>query len=99
MKINHVAIYVKDLEKTREFYEKYGYVLDTHTAVAYAVYEKYKAATGDKNKTVLVSTASPYKFADSVATAIGIQPSENGFENIKLTEPMSALLDSFLPHR
>lgn len=72
------------LATIREVYEKYGYVLDTHTAVAYAVYEKYKAATGDKNKTVIVSTASPYKFADSVATAIGIQPSENGFENIKL---------------
>ncbi len=51
----------------REMYEKTGYVIDTHTAVASAVYEKTKDT---ETKTVIVSTASPYKFTRSVMTAI-----------------------------
>ena len=45
---------------------------DTHTAVAYKVYEDYVAETGDKTPTVIASTASAYKFAESVAKAIGL---------------------------
>ena len=45
-------------------------MIDTHTAVASAVYEKYKAETGDTTKTLIASTASPYKFARSVMSAI-----------------------------
>ena len=48
-------------------YEKYGYLIDTHTAVAYKVYEDYRNATGDETPTVIASTASAYKFAVSVA--------------------------------
>lgn len=51
-------------------YEKDGYVLDPHTAVADTVYHKYVAQTGDLTKTVVASTASPYKFAGSVMPAI-----------------------------
>ncbi len=47
-----------------------SYVMDTHTAVAKKVYNDYKKATGDETKTVIVSTASPFKFADSVLSAI-----------------------------
>ena len=54
----------------RSVYEQDGYVLDTHTAVADTVYRKYKAETGDMTKTVIASTASPYKFAGSVMAAI-----------------------------
>ncbi len=54
----------------RELYEKTGYVMDTHTAVARQVYEKYKKQTGDQTKTVITSTASPYKFTRSVMTAV-----------------------------
>lgn len=54
----------------KALYEKTGYVLDTHTAVAAAVYEKYTAESADKTKTVIASTASPYKFARSVMCAI-----------------------------
>lgn len=53
-----------------ELYEKSGYVIDTHTAVAAAVYKKYQADTQDETKTVIVSTASPYKFGRSVMNAI-----------------------------
>ena len=51
-------------------YREDGYVLDTHTAVAAAVYGKYTEETGDRTKTVIASTASPYKFARSVLHAI-----------------------------
>ncbi len=57
-------------EAIRSYYEKCGYIIDTHTAVAASVYEKYKAETGDNRKTVIASTASPYKFARSVMGAI-----------------------------
>ena len=54
----------------KKLYEDTGYVIDTHTAVAAAVYQKYEAETGDKTTTVIASTASPYKFARSVLHAI-----------------------------
>lgn len=55
----------------KELYEKTGYVLDTHTAVAAGVYKKYKSATGDNDtKTIIASTASPFKFTRSVMNAI-----------------------------
>lgn len=57
-------------EKIKDLYEKCGYVIDTHTAVAGAVYEDYKKATGDDTITVVASTASPYKFMGSVMSAI-----------------------------
>lgn len=54
----------------RALYEKTGYVIDTHTAVAASVYGKYRAESGDETKTVIASTASPFKFTRSVMTAI-----------------------------
>ena len=53
-----------------EIYKKYSYTCDTHTAVAVKVYEDYKNATGDETKTLIASTASPYKFSASVLEAI-----------------------------
>ncbi|MBQ8327481.1 MAG: threonine synthase [Lachnospiraceae bacterium] len=54
----------------KDLYEKTGYVIDTHTAVAANVYGKYKADTKDDTVTVIASTASPFKFARSVMNAI-----------------------------
>lgn len=51
-------------------YEETGYVIDTHTAVAAVVFDKYKKATNDTNKAVIASTASPFKFTRSVMNAI-----------------------------
>lgn len=51
-------------------YEKYSYTCDTHTAVAVKVYNDYKEATGDTTKTVIASTASPYKFSEAVLEAV-----------------------------
>ncbi|MDR3364668.1 MAG: threonine synthase [Clostridiales Family XIII bacterium] len=59
------------------------YLIDTHTAVAYSVYLDYLSQTGDRAKTVIASTASPYKFAGSVAGALGIAPGENEFRTIE----------------
>ncbi len=57
-------------EVIHEIYEKYSYTCDTHTAVAVKVYEDYKKATGDTTKTVIASTASPYKFSAAVLEAV-----------------------------
>ena len=54
----------------REMYQNTNYLIDTHTAVAYKVYEKYVASTKDNSFNVIVSTASPYKFNGAVAEAI-----------------------------
>ena len=55
----------------KDLYDKTGYIIDTHTAVASGVYGKYKADTKDtETKTVIASTASPFKFTRSVMNAI-----------------------------
>lgn len=56
--------------RIRQMYENTGYVLDTHTAVASAVYQKYREASKDETVTVIASTASPFKFTRSVMNAI-----------------------------
>ena len=71
----------------KEIYDKYSYTCDTHTAVAVKVYEDYKAATGDETKTIIASTASPYKFSGSVLDAIGVDTDADEFELVdKLAE-------------
>ncbi|MBD5504667.1 MAG: threonine synthase [Lachnospiraceae bacterium] len=56
--------------RIRDMYENTGYVLDPHTAVASAVYQKYVTDTKDETKTVIVATASPFKFTRNVMNAI-----------------------------
>ena len=53
-----------------DIFKETGYVMDTHTAVAATVYQAYRQESKDEHKTVIASTASPYKFARSVMTAI-----------------------------
>lgn len=81
----------------KEQYDKYSYTCDTHTAVAVKVYEDYRAETGDKTKTIIASTASPYKFSNSVLDALGEYDSDMDefelvdklFEVSKLSVPAS----------
>lgn len=54
----------------KTLFESTGYVIDTHTAVAATVYDKYRKQTKDDTKTVIASTASPFKFTRSVMEAI-----------------------------
>jgi len=68
-----------------------GYLCDTHTAVALGVYENYKAETGDKTATVIVSTASPFKFSGSVLDAIGAEVPAEEFDAVKAQEEATGL--------
>ncbi len=82
-----------DDEKTKEtikaVYDKYGYLCDTHTAVAIAVYEDYKAKTGDERPVVIASTASPYKFAASVLDALGESASDDEFKTVEMLSALT----------
>lgn len=78
------------------YYREYGYLIDTHTAVAANVMEQYRAATGDTTPTVFVSTASPYKFCDSVLKAIGEAPAGDGVE---LLDQLHAVTGTAVPRR
>ena len=79
-----------DVEATNkaigDMYRDNGYLIDTHTAVAYKVYEDYRSETGDDTPAVIVSTASPYKFAESVARSIGLEEQPDGFAYIREVE-------------
>ena len=79
----------------RELYKATGYVIDTHTAVAREVYEKYKAQTGDQRKTVIASTASPYKFTRSVM--IAIDPTFDAKDDFALVDELSKLSNVPVP--
>jgi len=83
-------------KRIKELYEKTGYVLDTHTAVASYVYDQYVKETGDTNKTVIASTASPFKFGQSVMEAIdGNAHDEDMFE---LVETLSKTANVAIPN-
>ena len=80
----------------KKIYEDCGYVIDTHTAVAAAVYEKYVAETGDTNKTVIASTASPFKFTRSVMNAIDAKYDSMG--DFELVDELSRLANVTVPN-
>lgn len=75
----------------REVFEKYSYLCDTHTAVAVRVLEDYQKTTGDTRKTILASTANPYKFAPSVLEAITVPQSKDEYAQIEELCRMSGL--------
>jgi threonine synthase len=64
------------------FYRERGYLMDTHTAAAYKVYQDYLAETGDDTPAVITATASPYKFAGSVSRALGLPEAGDEFSAI-----------------
>lgn len=68
----------------RRVLEDYDYLVDPHTAVALHGARAYREATGDETPMVVVSTASPYKFAASVLEALE-EPEISGddFENLE----------------
>ncbi len=79
----------------RRMYEKTGYVMDTHTAVASSVYQKYMKETGDTAKTVIASTASPYKFLVSVMGAI--DDKYKSVDDFDLIDSLSELSSTTIP--
>ena len=81
----------------RTLYEKTGYILDTHTAVAASVYGKYKAETkDDQTTTVIASTASPFKFSRSVMDAI--DPKYDTMEEFELIDELSKIGNVKIPN-
>jgi threonine synthase len=79
----------------KEIFEESKYLIDPHTAVAYTVYKKYVKETGDKTKTVIVATASPFKFTKSVMESIDSRYKK--FNDFKLIEKMSDLAQIPIP--
>ena len=77
--------------RIKMLFEEYSYLCDTHTAVAVEVYEKYKTETGDETKTIIASTASPYKFPRAVLKAISGESEPDDFEAAKKIEELSGL--------
>lgn len=69
-------------EEIARVWRENGYLIDTHTAVASRVLREYRARSGDGTPAVVVSTASPYKFCDSVLRALGVETDAPGTELI-----------------
>lgn len=79
----------KTMETIKTVFDKYGYLCDTHTAVAISVYEDYKAETNDNRPVVIASTASPYKFAASVLEALGENEKLDEFATVEKLEKLT----------
>jgi len=79
----------------KALYDEFGYVIDTHTAVASAVYKKYRKETNDQTKTIIASTASPYKFTRSVMKAIDRK--YDSMEDFALVDELSKLSNTSVP--
>ena len=82
-------------DQIKKIYEKSGYVIDTHTAVASFVCDEYKAKTGDETPVVIASTASPYKFTRSVMNAI--DPEYDKKTDFELIDDLSKLSNTAVP--
>ncbi len=82
-------------EEIGRLYRDCGYVIDTHTAVASAVYRKYVQDTGDRTKTVIASTASPFKFTRSVMNAIDSK--YDAMSDFELVDELSRLANVDVP--
>lgn len=78
-------------------YKEYDYLVDTHTAVGIDVYDKYVISTGDMTKTVIASTASPFKFNESVAQAVLGEENVRGRSEFELLEILSTRCDIPIP--
>lgn len=82
----------------RETYQQFAYVLDTHTAVAKTVYDKYVQQTGDQTKTIIASTASPFKFSASVMQALtGDNHYGEGMDEFEILDRLAEMAESPVP--
>lgn len=71
-------------KKIAQTLDEVGYLVDPHTAVALSVYDSYKEKTGDDSPSVILSTASPFKFAGSVLKALGAHCPDEEFAAVKM---------------
>jgi threonine synthase len=103
------CVFKDDTEKTiKTVYEKHGYLLDTHTAVAYRTLETYKQSTNDKTVSIVLSTASPYKFSKSVYESLFNETDNDEFEimqelsektGVKIPENLKGLKEKAVLHK
>lgn len=82
-------------QEIRRLYTEEGYIIDPHTAVASAAYQKYLKATGDQTCTVIASTASPYKFTRAVLTSI--DKKYESIDDLELFESLKELSGVAIP--
>ena len=83
------CVFKEDAQKTiKKVYENYGYLLDTHTAVAYKSLENYKTDTEDGTVSVVLSTASPFKFTKSVYNSL-FEKTNKASDEFALMEELS----------
>ena len=78
------------LETIKELFSECGYLCDTHTAVAMNVYKQYIEKTGDDRPTVIASTASPYKFAADVLSAVSDEKATSEFDTVRLLSKVTS---------
>lgn len=78
-------------DQINKFYNDFSFLCDTHTAVACKVYEDYKEKTGDEAKTIIASTASPYKFPKAVLKAISGKTIDDDFKAALEIEKFSGI--------
>jgi len=83
------------LQAIKQGFEEQGYLMDTHTAVGYSVLQKYREETGDGSPALLASTASPFKFNQTVLEALGRDPS--GKDEFTLLEELSEISGQPVP--
>lgn len=83
------------LKAIKKIFDADGYVIDTHTAVGYDVYEKYKAETGDERVAIIAATASPFKFPRSICEALDIDTT--GGSDFKLIDEISSKFGLEIP--
>ena len=77
-------------ETIGRLFRDYGYLCDPHTAVAVKVLADYRAASGDRRKTIVASTASPYKFTADVLEAITANAvPEDDFAQVQMLSELS----------
>ena len=73
----------------KETYDKFGYVTDTHTAVAVSVHNEYVKNTGDETKTIIASTASPFKFNGAVLSALDAESQTADLDEFRLLQKLA----------
>ena len=83
-------------ETIHDTYQKTGYVMDTHTAVAAHVCAQYRKDTKDEKKCLVASTASPYKFVRNVMTAI--DPKYDEMEDFALIDELEKVSGFPIPN-
>lgn len=92
--VGYFANETQTAQTIAKYYNLEDYLMDTHTAVAFSALESYRNGHGDNTKTVVASTASPYKFAQSVYGAIY---DDNSYGDLDILDELSITTGTKIP--